>query len=282
MVYIIYHDKCTDGFGAAWVAWQKYQDFATYIPLNHYDAIPNFKPNSKIFLLDFCFDRETLINLSKQHEITVLDHHESAYKDVKDLILNPIPNLKLIFKTNQSGAEMAWHFWNPSSPMPELLNYIKDRDLGLFNLPNTQIIISALMTVNKDFQTWSKLTVEKLLESGLIINQVQDQLMKEMCEKCHWAEIGGYLVPVVNATAWWSDITKILLEKFPNAPFAAAYYALDESRTKWSLRSLPNSTINVAQISTEYGGGGHSHSGGFTALTGDIKFFKNSQKQKAA
>lgn len=277
MIYIIYHDKCTDGFGAAWVAWQKFKEKAVYIALNHYDPVPNFLPNSEIFLLDFCFDKPTLELLSQEHKITVLDHHQSAYKSVASLILKPIENLKLKFNLKKSGAEMAWDYWFPNQPLPELINYIKDRDLGLFELEKTQLIISALMTIPKEFHIWEGLSVDTLYLQGKIINDVQNQLMKEMVEKHHFAEIGGHLVPVVNATAWWSDITRLLLDKYPDIPFAAAYYALDESRIKWSLRSRENSSVDVAEISSLYKGGGHAHSGGFTDENHIIKFYSQEQ-----
>jgi hypothetical protein len=271
MIYIVYHDKCTDGFGAALVAWQKYQESAQYIPLNHYDPVPNFKPGSKIICLDFCFNKATLINLARHHEVLVLDHHQSAFKEVEDLILQPIKNLDLRFNMSQSGVEMAWKYFNEGQALPLLFNHIKDRDLGLFALPKTQQIISALMTVPKEFKIWSELSVKQLAERGEIIEQVQHQMMVEMCDKHHFAYIGGVWVPAVNATCWWSDVTKILLQKYPDSPFVAAYYTVDSTRTKWSLRSLPGGS-DVAEISTPYGGGGHPNSGGFTAKTGSIKF----------
>ena len=270
MKYIIYHDKCTDGFGAAWVAWSFFKEDAVYIPLNHYDPIPEFLPNSEIFLLDFCFPQKKLIELAQNHQVTVLDHHVSAYKEVSDLINNPIENLKLFFNLNQSGAEMAWNFWYPDKTLPDLIHHIRDRDLGLYQLPRTHKIISALMTIPKDFITWSSLNLDELYLRGEIIFQVQDQLMKEMVEKHHWAEIAGQVVPVVNATVWWSDITQLLLDRYPEAPFAAAYYSLDGNRTKWSLRSREGSSVNVAELSEKYNGGGHCHSGGFTTSNGDI------------
>lgn len=271
MKYIVYHDKCTDGFGAALVAWQKYQNDAQYIPLNHYDPVPHFELGSTIICLDFCFPKITLLALAQNHKVLVLDHHQSALKEVEDLIKNPVPNLDLRFNLNQSGVEMAWQYFNPNEKMPQLFHHIKDRDLGLFAIPRTHQIIAALMTVPKEFSLWSDLSVEKLAERGEIIEQVQHQMMVEMCEKSHFAFIGGIWVPAVNATCWWSDVTKILLQKYPDSPFVAAYYALDSDRTKWSLRSLPGKA-NVAEISTPYGGGGHPVSGGFTAETGAIKF----------
>lgn len=80
MKYVIYHDKCTDGFGAAWVAWQKFNTSAIYLPLNHYDPIPEFSDNSEIYILDFCFSKDVLVDLAKSHKVVVLDHHQSAHK----------------------------------------------------------------------------------------------------------------------------------------------------------------------------------------------------------
>lgn len=274
MNYVVYHANCTDGFGAAFSAWLHFKDNATYIPLNHYDPIPAFFPNSKIYILDFCFPKEELIKLSQYCEILVLDHHISAKKDVQELIDNPIKNLTLIFKENVSGSILAWEHWHNNSA-PDFFKNIQDRDLGKFQFSETKGVIAALMTYEKTFSTWEKLSQLQLKSEGETILRIQDQLMKEMLEKWHWAEIGGHWVPVVNATSYWSDITSKLLELVPNVPFAAAYYALDAERIKWSLRSTKESQVDVSLISTPYGGGGHKNSAGFTAKKDQIKFTKN-------
>lgn len=267
--YIIYHDKCTDGFGAAWVAWKVFQENAKYIPLSHYDEIPTFEKNSEIFLLDFCFESKVLERLASDHKITVLDHHISAFNDIKHLI--DTTSIKFVFDLKKSGAELAWNYWFKDQPLPALIEYIKDRDLGLFALPDTELIISALMCIEKDFNIWTNLSIENLKQQGIILKEAQMILMKEMMEKVHFAEIGGDIVPVVNSTVWWSDITKELIKSFPEFSFVAAYYALDDKRIKWSLRSA-KSHVDVSIISQQYGGGGHCCSGGFTAERNQIKF----------
>lgn len=278
--YVVYHDNCTDGFGACYAAYLKFKDQATYLPLNHYDPIPEFEAGSIIYLVDFCFEKDVLISLSNTCEITVLDHHLSSYQQVQSLINNPIKNLNLIFDLSKSGCVLAWNYWH-NSPLPSLFSYIQDRDLGEYKLPFVKEVISALMTYEKTFSVWKNLKVPELIKEGKTILRVQEQIINEMISKAHFVEIDNQIVPAVNATAFWSDATIALAKKFPNYPFVAAYYALDSERIKWSLRSVdPN--LKISSLAEKYGGGGHGSNGGFTASKNQIEFIPSIRLLKTA
>ena len=76
-------------------------------------------------------------------------------------------------------------------------------------------------------------------------------------------ELAGYRVPVVNTSLLGSETCEALLERHPEAEFAATYWERD-GRRHWSLRSRANGDFDVSQIAPKLGGGGHPHAGGFT------------------
>ena len=56
-------------------------------------------------------------------------------------------------------------------------------------------------------------------------------------------------VPIVNATAHWSDVGEAMLEKYPEAPFVGAYFEDADGARRWSLRSRPD--FDVSEVCDE-------------------------------
>ena len=85
--------------------------------------------------------------------------------------------------------------------------------------------------------------------------------MEELLAAVMWMELGGYRVPVVNATGNTSELGHRLCEVFPEAAFSASYRDTAEDRREWSLRSMGD--FDVSAIAKRYGGGGHRNAAGF-------------------
>ena len=159
---------------------------------------------------------------------------------------------------DRSGAMMAWQFFH-TSPPPELIRYIQDRDLWTRSLPGSDEFTVALQSYPQDFAVWDKLTVPQLIEEGRHIHRYYRGRVEDAKAKAFRAEIGGYIVPVVNASGWLaSDVAGELSE---GEPFAALYYDEGEWRN-YSLRSRGDG-IDVSEIARRYGGGGHRNAAGF-------------------
>ena len=283
--YVIYHANCIDGFGAAFAAWKKFGDNATYIPLNHYDKFPLLEKNSEVYILDFCPESPLLIReLFKSHKkVIILDHHESEYKKIyqtdPQLLSSTWDGSHVVyFQEDLSGVSLAWNYFHPDTPAPDYFSRIQDRDLRNWDFIDTPRITDTLMSLPKTFEGWDKFSLEYLSVSGAVVSQVKNQLIQDICDyNSHFAEIDGYTVPVANASVHWSDVTTELLKRYPEAPFAAAYYFVDAHTMKWSLRSRQSDNLNVADISKQFGGGGHKDSGGFAAGPQDILFIKKEE-----
>ena len=273
--YVLYHAQCPDGFGAAWAAWKRLGDAATYIPVRHGVPPPDVPEGARLFLVDFAYPAEQLAQLSEiVSHITILDHHKSAQAALADIRQQP-PRFELdqapsglfaFFDMEESGATLSWQYFHPDTECPELLRYIKDRDLWQHALPGSQAVNAAIRSYPYDFTIWSEKLADEhaithLLPDGEAIIRKQAQDVDELTAAVMWMELGGYRIPVVNATGSVSDLGHRLCELFPDAAFSASYRDTAEDRREWSLRSVGD--FDVSLIAKIYGGGGHRNASGF-------------------
>lgn len=83
-------------------------------------------------------------------------------------------------------------------------------------------------------------------------------------------DIAGYNVPVVNAPYMWAS--ELGNELCQGEPFAATYYDTAEARV-FSLRSKDDG-VDVSEIASEFGGGGHRNAAGFRVPLDELEQFK--------
>lgn len=253
--YILYHGQCPDGFGAAYAAWKALGDTAQYLPVHHGEPPPKLPPGSTVFIVDFAYQRDVLLNMRQQHQVTVLDHHKTAQHDLDGLE-------GVIFNLNKSGAMLAWEYWH-QTPAPKLIEYIQDRDLYRMELPYCQEVVTALLSYPMDFSVWDKLDIPTLIDEGEPICRFHRRMVEMMAARMHWGKIDGYRVPISNASIGGSDLAHLLCKRYPEALFAAVYFDSCGKRF-WSLTS--EGKFDVSQIAKKYGGGGHANAAGFREI----------------
>jgi oligoribonuclease NrnB/cAMP/cGMP phosphodiesterase (DHH superfamily) len=201
--------------------------------------------------------------------LRVVDHHASAQRDLEGLDYCHFDNTK-------SGAYLAWEAFHPDVEVPRFVKLVSDRDLWVFDDPDTILLHAALTSFPmNDFKLWSELADDleiTLLEGRVLLRQSKIQI-KSICDKATMAtfNIGftAYKVVVCNATSHWSDVGNDLLLAYPDAEFAAVFSTIYDRDTnkfinKWSLRSRKDG-IDVSKIAALFGGGGHEPAAGFSA-----------------
>jgi hypothetical protein len=111
---VIYHADCLDGLGAAWSAFCKLGAQARYIPAHYGDAIPNFSPGATLYILDFSYSPQLLVNASaKAGQVILIDHHLTAMEQCDTFFKeHPIPeNLSINFDMSRSGCVLTWQYF---------------------------------------------------------------------------------------------------------------------------------------------------------------------------
>lgn len=256
VTHVIYHSPCDDGFGAAWSAWKLLGSSAHYLPAQHGGTPPDLPADAVVALVDFTYPRSQLeIMRAQVRDLVVLDHHVTAQDDLEGLPC-------AIFDMDRSGAHLAWDFFHPGKPLPDLLAYVEDKDLWRFRLKQSREVTAALRSYPMDFELWDSFRVEDLKAEGVSLLRLQEQTVMAHCRRYRWDTLGGHHVPLVNATDYRSEICNRLCSLHPDAPFAAAYFDNEEGFRSWSLRSI--GSFNVAQLAQNFGGGGHPKAAGFT------------------
>ena len=273
--YVLYHAHCPDGFGAAWAAWKRLGHAATYVAVRHGVPPPDMPDCERLFLVDFAYPAQQLAQLRERvPHITILDHHKSAQAALTGIGEAPPrfdpdqarPGLFVTLDMEESGATLAWRYFHPDTDCPELLLYIKDRDLWRHALPASQAVNAAIRSYPYDFTVWAERLADEqavthLIPDGEAIVRKQAQDVDELSTAVMWMELEGHRIPVLNATSSISEVGHRLCELFPNAPFSVSYRDTGEDRREWSLRSVGD--FDVSEIAKQYGGGGHRNAAGF-------------------
>lgn len=260
--YILVHGNCYDGFGSAYAAYLKFGKDANYLEL-FYDEPAYFPPpGSEVFMLDFSYRGQDLVQLYNDCYLTVIDHHKTAQEELGGEDVD-----WAIFDMTKSGALLTYEHLHRDDVVPKLIQYISDRDLWEFKLPDSRAIDAHIKSHEKDFGTWMHLEREleedfdQCVIKGKAILQFQQRMVEMICKQSHIMNIAGHEVPVTNSTAFWSEVGHHLLEMHPDAPFVASYYEKANSRRVFSLRSREN--FDCSEIAKKFGGGGHAQAAGF-------------------
>jgi oligoribonuclease NrnB/cAMP/cGMP phosphodiesterase (DHH superfamily) len=262
-IAVIYHLNCPDGFGAAWVAYQKFGKKADYfgVPPRGLpeESLDNYL---EIYILDNSFTTEVSMALIKAgKKVIIIDHHASSEEDIKRAS-------EFVFDTGHSGAVLTWKYFYPKQKTPWLLKYIEDGDLWNLALPKTDAIRAYLGMIDLNFANFSKLVKKfetiagrsEAAKEGCIIHNYRDALVKAIAKSAYHVEFMGYTVLAVNSNSLISDVGGYLAEMHP--PFAIIWSEHGVNR-RYSLRSTGK--VDVSKLAAEFPrGGGHPNAAGFS------------------
>jgi len=258
----IYHGNCADGFGAATVVYKALGDDVDF-HAGVYQQDPPDVSDRDVILVDFSYKRDVLLTMADSaSSILILDHHKSAQADLSDLP----DNVTAHFDMEHCGAVLAWQHFFPDQQAPPLLQHIEDRDLWRFKLARTREILACLYSYPYDLDLWSGFLSMDAIGVGLMANQgeaIERKNFKDIREFIKAAAyrtiIAGHDVPVLNAPYMWSSDAGNIMGV--GEPFAACYWDTPDGRA-FSLRSADNG-VDVSEIASLFGGGGHAHAAGF-------------------
>jgi hypothetical protein len=260
---IVYHDNCHDGITALWAAKKRYPDAEPYA--GKYDVPPDLDKlrGADVLVVDFSWKRDVLLQVKAvAASLRVIDHHKTAEAE-----LAGIEGCE--FDMDRSGAGMTWDLLH-GGPRPPLIDYVEDRDLWRFHIPDCREVHAACssypltLEVRKDLMECS---ISHLVNEGRAILRYHDKLVESAVKHATTLTVGPYTVPALACPniELVSDIGHRLAR---GAPFSAVYVDRADGSRLFSLRSTEEG-IDVSEVATQFGGGGHKHAAGFTLRAGE-------------
>jgi len=287
---VISHHPCPDGLCGSWVFWTlagKPKD-----PNGNYPKFWGAKHDSdgpipdvtglNVLFVDFAYPRaitEKMLQVAKF--ITILDHH----KTTNDLLpLTCRPNFKLVLDMSLSGAQLAWNYVHPAIPRPFFIDYIADRDLWTWKLPQAKEVTRAFFGLGyyENFDTFDKIgehSFDYYATAGRILLETDEVSMKFLLRQARTVIMKcpsrDYTVALLGCEAMRiSEVgSRLAEERLSDGKFKYDFAALwrhDYSENKWwlSLRGAKESPIDLSAVAQEFGGGGHAKAAGFTLPQG--------------
>ena len=267
-ILVIYHGNCADGFTSAWIAKKFFHDsFITdgidYMPGVYGEPPPDVSQYGAVYILDFSYKRPVFVEWAEKYDYVdfcVIDHHKTAKEDLVDLP----ENVSVVFSMDESGASLTWNYFFPNTPLPDIVELVKDRDLWKFNDPRTRPFAAGLFSRAYTFENWDEAANNVLLvvDEGKVIERKHFKDIEELMPKtCTQLLVGGYHVAGYNVPHTLSSDVANIAAKSPDNPFGCCYW-IDGDSVVFSLRSN-DSKPDVSTIAKLYGGGGHRNAAGF-------------------
>jgi oligoribonuclease NrnB/cAMP/cGMP phosphodiesterase (DHH superfamily) len=275
---IVTHSRCMDGLAAAYIAKEAIEESGGHPVVQFQSYGDSTKsilnpPNglNHIVFVDFCLSHDDMELCCKNYQsVLLLDHHKTALADMEGLDM--YPNFSAIFDMDKSGAMIAFDYYGISGSLvnthlPQLIQYIQDRDLWQWGLENTKEINEGLRhTVEMNsLDSFEKLVYSSTLVGmktiGEVLLESQANYTTEAIKSTHNIILAEQEFVCINTTVHASEVGNALCTKY-NLP--SATYRISDCGTKvwWSLRSL-DSLPDASPIAKSFGGGGHRNACGF-------------------
>ena len=274
----LYHKDCADGFASAWILYNhnrdRFQDIK-FIPMTHGmnpDDIKLDIIDKNVLIVDFSFKRNVLLELQPlAKNMLVVDHHKTAKEDLEGLPF-------AIFDMDKCGASLLWNLVRGGTPVP-FIQYIEDRDLWKWKLPNSKAINSVIQITPQDFKSWDDLfygNIDSLIERGIHIEDSFTYLAKTTAKDARLVELNVTIygegrsiehktvkmrVVSCGVSNLISETLHEVLEAFDDVDVACSYTIFPDGGQLYSLRS--RLSFDCSWIAKAFGGGGHAQACGF-------------------
>lgn len=266
---VIYHGRsCPDGFAAALAAQLFYGDKAQYLGLDHgdiktVDDLPALAGRA-VYILDFSFAPEILSAIDQRAaKLVLLDHHKSAAEKLTGFACRCGV---VHFDMDKSGARLAWEFFHPEQAVPELVKFIEDRDIWVWQYPQSASFLAALDMEAFDFSRWAEIahfSANQLLQfmaRGQAMDEKFAKLATDIADGAQAVVFNGQSGLMVNAPGVFHSLVGDMLSK-KSGTFALMWTAGKGGVVKVGLRSQRN--FDCIPLAESMGGGGHAQACGF-------------------
>jgi hypothetical protein len=329
---VFFHGGCSDGIAGAWALYEalpekirvqltalgglftdgcsatdSHEQFvrvgAVFHGLSHSDGVPapELVVGRHVVYVDITPPMTVAVAVADAaRTLTILDHHRSGKVVAEDLAVHAsdrgLPYTS-IYTESLSGAQIAWDWAHEGTPRPEVIDYVGDRDLWAFLLPDSRAVNKALY-IEGHTRGFGPLTALRWSKGGGVDALValrggaylryEEQVVARLASNARLATIAAlppgetapreYCVKVVNTSILLSEVGEAVMEKAgPEVHFVILWAYSHDRDEIWVSARTNRPDVDLSAI-TPYivggkvvdgrTGGGHPRAAGFT-IAGD-------------
>ncbi len=266
---VLYHGRhCSDGFAAALAAWRFYEGAVEMRGLDHGEIssvadLPELE-GRYVYILDFSFPADILRAIDERAgRLVMLDHHKSA-ADALDGFTCRCGVVH--FDMAKSGARLAWEFFLPDAPVPDLVRYVEDRDLWNWQFPESAAYLAALDMEPQELVRWNEIAdftpaqTQEFTARGQAMDEKFAKLAADIAAGAQPVTFNGETGLMVNAPGVFHSLVGDLLSR-QSGTFGLMWSAGQGGVVKIGLRSQRG--YDCIPLAQSMGGGGHAQACGF-------------------
>ena len=276
---VVYHKFCFDGFCSAAIAHLYFAQLNKYVDVPqkfHIDYFPviaghseeavdtliqKYSKDVKVLSFDLSFSFPAAVKLLEYFpEAQIVDHHKTTYDECLAIPAEGVGSAeyekaremfskRLHFDNDHSGAALAFKFFFNDEQIPTLVQYVEDRDLWAWKMPDSKSINAGLYrnlsmhyANEKDYREQSLISfldenitfgavegkipvfdnwvswmvndswLEKVKNEGEIVNDVQRKAIRRLYKSGKSLTIDDKNVFTVNANSFISELGNTICE----------------------------------------------------------------------
>lgn len=307
---VIHHGNgCPDGFTAAWVA---HKFFAMRdgcdLHAGEYGKEPPDVRGRDVVLVDFAYKRHELTTMGESAKsILILDHHIGAQRDLaagdgfvditswtgrfgwsrheanvyQDYCEGARNTIYTLFDMERSGAGITWDFFFEGTPRPWIVDFVEDRDIWRFKLPNSEAVSLYIRAAEHTLEAWDEMAameLDQVLEQAAGCKRYLDHYVRDALRQVYRvavdyqapshsgapAEMDWHTEPGVAVNCTYTGVSDVLhsaLEAHPGIRLALGWQLRPDGMLHCSLRSTKDFDCSV--VAKYFHGGGHAQASGF-------------------
>ena len=263
---VVFHRNCLDGRASAAVIKRAEKGKGIYQPLQYGNKLRHSVLGRRVYILDFALDEDEMRRIKNEaSEVRWYDHHQTNLTMQERLGWGTLD-------TTECGASLTWKMEYPDEPLPEVLQYVKDKDLWTWELPNSREITAGLFATYSDrnFTGLLDADLERMRRKGIPILRALDERVSKTVGHGVTVEepygLRGVKALVINAQIDHNDVgalaNKPVSEGGKGMDMAIMFFLRSDGRWVHVLRSP---TVDCGRIATNRGGGGHPAAASYVA-----------------
>jgi oligoribonuclease NrnB/cAMP/cGMP phosphodiesterase (DHH superfamily) len=231
--------------------------------VNSVDDLPALAGRA-VYILDFSFADHILRAIEERAaKLVMLDHHLSAAEKLTGFKCRCGV---VHFDMKKSGARLAWEFFHPGQAIPDLVRFVEDRDIWVWQFPESAGFLAALDMEPYEFERWQAIAEFDAAQLALYIERgrAMDDKFSKLCallaEGAQPLVFNGETGLMVNAPGVFHSLIGDMLSQ-KSGTFALMWAVDKNAVVKCGLRS--RSGYNCIPLAASMGGGGHAQACGF-------------------
>lgn len=266
-VICLFHDDMDGRCSAAIVRYALGADVGLHA-MDYGDPVPwaTVEVAEKVIIVDFSLPLDNMLRVQSMAELVWIDHHKTSLETLESL--NQVAGIR---RVDDAACVLTWQTFFPKRPVPDAVRYVGDRDMWRFAFEETAAFCEGLYQEETDpsnDELWEALfkgetgLINNLSKRGQLLRSARLRRIERRIERSAFeVTFEGHRTLAINLRGsgeLGEHIRKLGYE------IGYCYYEALQNGSLTTFVTLYSDQVDVSEIASRFGGGGHEGAAGFS------------------